>query len=380
MQTNPYIEVVESATGSPFRAGNGFVVLQNGDEIFPAMLEAIASAEGSVEFLSYVFWRSRVANLFADALIAAAGRGVAVRLLVDALGGASASTRMIWRMERAGVKVGWFRPAGVKHLRKLNHRTHRKILIVDGRVGFTGGLGIADNWLGDGQDPKHWRETHCRITGPACADLLAGFAESWRESTGERLPPPAPAPSAGDVAVHTTVSTAGTRPTAIERLLDAIFAAAVHRLWVTTAYFVPSEAVVRALAAAARRGVDVRILTNGHLTDHKLALLAGRASYQPLLEAGVKLYEYQKTMHHAKIITADSLWATIGSTNLDARSLILNDELNVSVVESRIVEALDQQFLEDLGHARRIQRSVWQQRGRLARLQESGAGVLRGQL
>jgi cardiolipin synthase len=380
MKPNRYVPIIEAATSSAFRPGNAVTLLQNGDEIFPAMLAAIRGAQESVEFLSYVFWRSRIANDFADALCERARAGIPVRLLVDALGGASMSTRMVWQMERAGIKVGWFRPARPPHLRKLNHRTHRKLLLVDGHIGFTGGVGIADVWLGSAQGPGHWRETHCRIDGPACTDLFAGFADSWQESTGESLTPPVLAPVAGKVEVQTIVSTAGGRPTPIERLLDAVFAAAQERLWITTAYFVPGDSVVQALAAAARRGVDVRLLVNGRHTDHRVTMFAGRATYQPLLDSGVKLYEYQKTMHHAKIITADSAWATLGSTNLDARSLFLNDELNISFTDPKLVQALDRQFLADLKDAHRIQRTHWYQRGRLARIVESSSNILRNQL
>jgi cardiolipin synthase A/B len=375
-----YIRIVEAATGSKFRSGNQFAILQNGDEIFPAMLEAVRAAEHTIEFQSYVFWRSHIATEFAAALCERARAGVEVRLLVDALGGASISTRTIWQLERAGVKVSWFRPGYWRHLRRLNNRTHRKILITDGRVGFTGGVGIADIWTGSAQDRRHWREIHCRIEGPACADLHAAFAESWLESTREQLPALPSPQGAGLVAVQTTVSTAGTHPTNMELLVDAVLAAAERRLWITSAYFVPSPAVVEALAAAAGRGVDVRILTNGRITDHHVTRWAGRATYEALLSAGVKLYEYQRTMHHAKVITVDSAWATIGSTNIDARSLVLNDELNVSVVDPAIITALDLGFLEDLKDSEHIRSTRWYRRSRLDRLVEYGSSLFAGQL
>ncbi len=383
MAPNPYPSLVEHATGSPFRPGNRLTLLQNGDQIFAAMLEAIKGAQSSINFLTYVFWRSSIANQFADALCERAKAGVQVRLLVDAVGAATMSSRLVWRLERAGVQVGWFRPGHLPSLRKFNNRTHRKILLVDDRIGFTGGVGIADVWLGNAQDGRHWRETHCAILGPACLDLHAGFAENWREATGRPLPPPQPSgPIAGPtIDIHTTVSTAGTsQPTAIQRLLFAVFGAAQTRLWITTAYFVPNQAVIQALARASRRGVDVRILTNGAQTDHWLTVLAGRASYAELMASGVKLYEYQKTMLHAKILTADHAWATIGSTNLDARSLIHNDELNVSVVDPAIVDQLDHQFEVDLQSAHRILPAEWHERSRLARLAESSSIVIRHQL
>jgi cardiolipin synthase len=375
-----YIGIVEDATGSKFRPGNSFTILQNGEEIFPAMLDAIKGAQHSIEFLSYVFWQSDIASQFAEALAERARAGVQVRLLVDAVGGAYISARTIWKLERAGVKVGWFRPGRWQYLRRFNNRTHRKILVVDGRVGFTGGVGIADIWTGHAQDKRHWRETHCRIEGAAVSDLRNGFVDSWREATSERLESSTPVPVSGDVAVHTTISSAERHPTQIERLMEAVFAAAEHQLWITSAYFVPTPSLVRSLVAAASRGVDVRILTNGDGTNHYITMLAGRATYHHLLAGGVKLYEYERTMHHAKVITVDGAWATIGSTNLDARSLVLNDELNVSVVDPHLISALDQQYLEDLDGARQIIPANWSQRSRLNRLFESGSSLFSDQL
>jgi cardiolipin synthase A/B len=375
-----YITLVEAATGTPFRPGNSFTILQNGAEIFPAMLEGIRSAKSSIEFVTFVYWRSRIANEFANALAERARAGVEVRLLVDAVGGAIMNTRNVWELERAGVKVAWFRPARWQYLRKLNNRTHRKVLVIDGTLGFVGGVGIADEWTGNADSRRHWRETHTCVAGPACADLQASFAESWLEATRERLKPlPAIAP-AGDIAVHTTSSTAGTRPTAIERLFLGVIAAARRRLWITTAYFVPNEHFMAALSAAVARGVDVRILTNGSLSNHRVTHLAGRASYQRLLGAGVRIFEYQGTVLHPKVITADSAWATIGSTNLDDRSLILNDEINVSVVDPGLIAALDRQFETDLARAREVQGLRWAARGWPSRLAESGAGLFRHQL
>ncbi|HUD11519.1 MAG TPA: phospholipase D-like domain-containing protein [Candidatus Saccharimonadia bacterium] len=375
------VRAVERATGSKFRAGNQCTVLQNGDEIFPAMLQAIRGAKVSVEFLTYVFWRGSVASEFADALSERARAGVDVRLLLDAAGGATIGARTVWLLERAGVRVEWFRPGRFKYIRQLNHRTHRKILIVDGSVAFTGGVGIADEWRGSAQDKKHWRETHCRIVGPAVIDMHRGFADSWLETTGVRLEIPEPAAHKSDISVHTTISTSGDAgPTDMERLFMAVIKGARHRLWITTAYFVPSEYYVCALVAAAGKGVDVRILTNGNLSNHKLALLAGRASYSRLLDAGVKIYEYQKTVLHAKVMTADRCYATIGSTNLDDRSLVLNDELNVSVTDTGVVGALDLKFLKDLKESKHIRSTHWYQRGWVNQLAERGSSVFRGQL
>jgi cardiolipin synthase len=371
---------VEAATGSIHRPGNSLVLLQNGSEIFPAMLEAIRGAKHTVEFLSYVFWRSHIASEFAEALKERAQAGVTVRLLVDAVGGATISARTIWELEKAGVQVGWFRPGNWKYLKRFNSRTHRKLLIADGRIGFTGGIGIADEWTGFGVPKKEWRETHCRIEGPAVADMHAGFSDSWYESVSERLRPVEPAPKAGTIEVHTTISTAGIRPTQAELLVDAVFSSAVKRLWITTAYFVPSPDIVSLLCAAAVRKVDVRILTNGPKTNHRVTRAAGRATYQDLLDAGVRIYEYQPTIHHSKIMTADNTWATLGSTNLDPRSLVIDDELNVSFSNNKLVDQLDNQFLADLELSEEITQEAWARRGRFDRMAEAAASLFAPQL
>jgi cardiolipin synthase len=379
---NPFLAAVEQATGTPYRPGNQFTVLQNGDQIFPLMLAAINSARTSIEFVTYVYWRSHIASQFADALCERARAGVSVRLLIDAVGGAVMNSRTVWQLERSGVQVAWFRPLRWPYLRRLNNRTHRKILLIDGHTGFTGGVGIADEWTGSAGDPQHWRETHCRIIGPACADLRAGFAENWREATHERLvlADSAPVSPAGPVAVHTTSSTAGPQPTAVELLLHAAIATATRRLWITTAYFVPNAELAERLIAAADRGVDVRVLTNGPRTNHRITRLAGQAAYPALLAAGVHIYEYRPTVLHAKVVTADSTWATIGSTNLDDRSLVLNDELNVSVADPAIAAALDRQFLADLDHSTRLDRADWPQRHLAQRAAIAAASVFRHQL
>ena len=375
-----YQKHFEEATGDKFRPGNSVKLFQNGSEIFPAMLEAIRGAQSSIEFATYVYWRSRIASEFADALCERARAGVKVRLLVDAIGGAIMSTRTVGQLERAGVRVAWFRPLRFGHLRGFNNRTHRKILVIDGRTSFTGGVGIADQWDGDAQSIEHWRETHCRIVGPASIDLHAGFAANWFEATKEQILAPVPPDEAGKVAVLTTSSKVGTRPTAMEQLFSAAITGASTRLWITTAYFVPNQQLTRDLAGASRRGVDVRIITNGRQTNHKFTRWAGQANYEYLIAAGVKIYEYQRTILHAKLITVDRSWATIGSANFDNRSLVLNDELNVSMADPMIVEQLDMQFWKDIKHSSHIGIAQWQKRPWTHSLAIAGSRVFSDQL
>lgn len=374
--------VTEAATGQPYRGGNRLVILQNGDEIFPAMIEAVQSARQSIEFCTYVYWKSRIASQFADALIERAQAGVAVRLLIDAVGGAIMDTRTLWRLERAGVKVAWFRPFRWPYLHKFNNRTHRKILIIDGQIGFTGGVGIAAEWTGHAQTRRHWRETHCQIEGPACLDLYAGFTENWREAAREELPSLSHTPEdAGHMAVQTTISTAGHRSaTQIDMLFAAVFQQVQHQLHITTAYFVPSDEICELLEAAAGRGVKVRVLTNGPLTNHKITRLAGRASYDRLLDAGIEIYEYNSTVLHTKCITADGHWATVGSANLDGRSLVHNDELNIAFGETHVTKQLDVAFADDLNRSTRITTSTWSSRGWANKLAEQSTFLVRNQL
>jgi cardiolipin synthase len=375
-----YQHPFESATGRAFQPGNHVTLLQNGVEIFPAMLEAIRGARASVDFCTYVLWRSRIASEFADALCERAKAGVTVRLLVDAVGGAVMSTRTVAQLERAGVRIAWFRPLRPGHLRLANHRTHRKILLIDGHTGFTGGVGIADEWDGNADHAKHWRETHCRITGPACAQLFAGFADNWLAATHEHLAaPPVPKPT-GHTAILSTASSVGARPTSIERLFETAVTIARERLWITSAYFVPSPALIAGLIAAAGRGVDVRVITNGPFTNHKITWRAGQATYMQLAEAGVKIYEYQPTVLHAKVMTVDHAWATLGSANFDDRSLVLNDEFNISVTDPDIVAALDQQFWRDLERSQHMRMAILHRRPWHHRLIIAGSSVFSRQL
>lgn len=375
-----YQKQFESFGTGEFRGGNELTLLQNGAAIFPAMLEAIRGAQSSIEFVTYVYWHSKIATEFADALCERARAGVAVRLLVDAIGGAIMSTRTVGALEQAGVKIAWYRPLRFGYLRRANHRTHRKILIIDAQIGFTGGVGIADQWDGNGSGPGQWRETHFRITGPACLDMVLGFHENWLEATNEDLPlPELPAPT-GNVSILTTLSSNGPRPTPMERLFEGAIAAATKKLWITTAYFVPSPELIQALCLAASKNVDVRILTNGLRTNHKVTLMAGRAKYDELIAAGIKIYEYQRTVIHVKVITVDGIWATTGSTNLDYRSLVLNDELNISFLDDENITQLDTQFLRDLQDSQEINRASRQNLSWPQRLLEQSSSAFSKQL
>jgi cardiolipin synthase len=369
-------------------SGNTVTLLQNGDDIFPAMLEAIASARQRIDFCTYVYWKSAIANRFAQALAERARAGVTVRLIIDAIGGATMDTRTLTRLERAGVQVAWFRPLTFKHLLKANHRTHRKILVVDGVVGFTGGVGIAEEWTGRAHSPHHWRETHCRLTGPVCTELLAAFADNWRTATGQRLAVPqafglSPVPADGrhqSVSIMATASRGGEQPAVLEHAFLAAFDKSRHNINLTTAYFVPNHKITNALIAAAQRGVKVRIITNGPRTNHRFTRQCSRSLYAPLLEAGVSIYEYSPTVLHSKTLTIDGHWCHIGSANMDDRSLLLNDEFDISFEHRALSKGLDEAFAQDLAHSREIDAGTWHERPWLDKTFEKTAWLLRTQV
>ncbi|MFL6190859.1 MAG: phospholipase D-like domain-containing protein, partial [Actinomycetes bacterium] len=289
--TPDFARMVEALTVAPLRQGNRVTVLRNGCEIFPSMLEAIRSAERSINFATYVYWTGSIAPEFAEALAERAEAGVEVNVLLDAVGAARMDRSLIDRLDDAGAKVAWFRPPKWYTLHKLNNRTHRKILVVDGRVGFTGGVGIAEEWTGNCEDPGHWRDTHVRVEGPVARDLLGGFLDNWAEATQTILSGRDHLPDVRGVEdgilAQVTRSTAEKGSTDAEHLFYAAIACARERIWLTTAYFAPRRAFVDALCDAVRRGVEVRVLTNGPHIDREVVRQAGRRTYQRMLECGV---------------------------------------------------------------------------------------------
>lgn len=364
-----------------FRENNAIKVLKNGDEIFPAMLEAIRGAKETVELCTYVYWRGEIAHQIANALIERAQNGVQTRLLLDALGCFKIEKELVQKMEDAGVKVARFRPPTWFGLHRLNYRTHRKILVVDGHIGFTGGVGIAEEWTGNAQDPEHWRDTHCRVDGPACSDLQAGFAENWTEATGEHLlVKKEGVEGSGRIAIQTTLSGSGKGSPSAEKLVLDIFDAANERLWITSAYFVPTGIIRQSLLRAVARGVDVRILTNGTYGNHQVTRWAGHVSYTPLLRNGIRIFEYDSTVLHAKVITMDKSWSLLGSVNIDNRSLALNDEIAISFQDAGITQLLDVHFEEDLKHSKEIKLQYWLERGFHKKALMHFSGLFRRQL
>ena len=376
--------LVESLAGSPLRRGNRVEILRNGDEIFPPMIEAIQSAQRTVNFASYIYWTGgETIAAFGDALIERAAAGVEVRILLDTVGSAAKIDRtLVGRLRDAGASVEWFRPPHWYQLDKVNNRLHRRLLIIDGKVGFTGGVGVGEEWTGNAQDPDHWRETHVRVEGPAVRDLVGGFQENWAEVTQRILTgahlPDLPCFEDG-IAVQVTRSSATKGSTDIEELFHAAVAGARRRLWITTAFFVPPDAFVEALCASAERGVDVRILVNGPHIDKEIVRRAAQRSYETLLARGVRIFEYQQTMLHAKTLLIDGAWASVGSNNLTNRSMALNSELSFSLADERLVAQLEEHFHHDLATSKEIDGATWKQRPLRKRAAESTISVFRDQ-
>jgi len=379
-----FIKAVESITGAPSSEGNQVQLLVNGDQIFPAMLEAMRSATSTLNLLTFVYWTGSIAPQVAEAVCERAKAGVRCNVLLDALGAFRIERKLIDDMRECGAHVAWFRPPRWYTLHKLNNRTHRKILVVDGRVGFTGGVGIAEEWTGNAQDPLHWRDTHIRLEGPVVRGLQGAFCENWLEATGEVLTGETYLPTLegtpDGMLAQVTRSSAGKGDTNAETLFFLAMAAAKKRLWLTTAYFAPRGALVEALVEAAERGVDVQILVPGPHIDKELVRKAGQASYSKLLKKGVKIYEYQPTMLHAKTMVVDGIWSTIGSINFDNRSFALNDEANVSIHDARLALQMEKQFELDLAQSKKFTKRRWSQRGWWQKVQERVSHLLTPQI
>lgn len=369
--------------GPGILAGNHVEDLQNGDEIFPAMLAAIASAQRSVTFETYIYWSGEVGRRFSDALSERARAGVPVRLTIDWLGSAKMDSALLEQMRQAGVVVERYRPLDWYSWDRVNNRTHRKLLIVDGAVAFTGGVGIADQWLGHAQDPQHWREAHFLLRGPAVSQFQAAFNDNWIKMTGQALSGPAYFPAlapegASDAQLFVSSPTSGSDSMHLMYLMA--LTAARRSIDLSASYFVPDELIVRALLRARERGVRVRILVPGEHTDSETVRVASRAQWGPLLAAGVEIHEYQPTMMHVKMLVVDEYLVSVGSTNFDIRSFRLNDEASLNVYDHAFAARMRGVFERDLAQSRRYRREDWEQRPWHERLREAVLRPLRSQL
>jgi len=363
--------------------GNKVRNLENGEQIFPEMLAAIRGAQRSINFESYIYWSGEVGNDFAHALEERARAGVPVHVLIDWAGSQDLDGKLVDEMKAAGVEVRFYHPLRWYNLARMNNRTHRKLLVVDGRVGFTGGVGIADPWNGDAQDAEHWRDSHYRLEGPAVAQMQAAFLDNWIKTTGKVLQGPEYFPKlepAGDALAQVFTSSPSGGGDSMQLMYLLSVTAAEQRIDLSAAYFVPDELTRRALRQALARGVKIRIIVPGANTDVEVARRASRAAWGELLQAGAEIYEYQPAMFHCKMMLVDSRLASVGSTNFDNRSFRLNDEANLNVYDPAFVSELEAVFENDLRHSRRISYGEWKRRPRLEQVMEQVSSFLSSQL
>jgi cardiolipin synthase len=369
--------------GPPLVPGNRVQPLFNGDEIFPAMLAAIHAARISITFETFIYWSGEIGQQFADAVSERARAGVKVFILLDWAGSAKMRAELLHQMRAAGCLVERYHAPKWYHLPRMNNRTHRKLLVVDGRVGFTGGVGIGDEWSGHAQDPQHWRDNHFRVEGPVVAHMQAVFMVNWTKARGtiehsaEFFPALAPA---GDQVAQMFHSSPDEGSENIRIMYLLCIAAARRRLLLTQAYFVPDDLVIAKLVEAARRGVKIEVQLPGKLTDNPMVRRASRARWGPLLEAGIRLWEYEPTNLHVKLLIADGLWTSVGSTNFDNRSFRLNDEANLNILDAGFAAAMTRTWAADREACREITLAEWQARGWTERILDRLCALLRHQL
>ncbi len=371
---------LECLVGVHFTEGNAITVLRNGDEIFPAMLDAIRQAQRSVDLMTFVYWKGWPAEKFAEALCDRAKAGLRVRVLIDALGGMQIEDGIVESMADSGVDVHWFRKPWLNSPFKQNHRGHRKVCVVDETIGFTGGVGIAEEWGGDARNEKEWRDTHFRVEGPAVDGLAAAFIQDWAETERplyddhDRFPEQ---PQPGVAAVQVVRGSASIGWDDIHTVWYVLIRSARRRIQLQTAYFSPDSHLAGALKEAAGRGVDVDILLPGPNADKRVAQLASEATYADLISAGIRIWNFQPTMLHTKVMVVDGAAALVGSSNVNRRSLDHDEEVAMVVIDEASVGLLDRQFEEDLERSRQIDLSRWQRRSAAQRTLEAAVRPIR---
>ena len=375
---------VAGAAGVPVHQGGTAELLDNGVQIFPALLEAIRSARQTIDFAVYIWEPGQVSDLLFAALTERARAGVQVRVLLDGIGGIKAPSRDIDALRAAGGQVQSFRPARLGKLTRFHKRNHRRAIVIDGRVAFTGGAAVADKWLGDADSKEHWRDTMTRLTGPPAAPIQTAFVSLWAPVAGELLsgeaffPTHLPGPDTGLRTVG-VASSPSSEDHPLRLFFEQTFLSARRTLYIATPYFVPDANLRRAVAARARAGVDVRILMPDEHTDAKAIRRTSHHYYQDLLDAGVKIYEYQPTMMHAKLVVVDGLWSVVGSANMDIRSHELNQENVLGILDAGFAGEAQASFQRDLSRSTQIDPARWARRGRWDRFLERLCAVFEEQ-
>jgi len=371
-------------SGTPVVPGNRVEILLNGQEIFPAKLAMIRSARRTINYAQYVFESGKPAEEIAAAISERCRAGIQVNVLLDAVGALAMPGQLRTEMTEAGCRVETFRPLRPFTLDRFNYRNHRRILVVDGVVGVTGGSGISGKWSGNGKEAGHWRDTDVRIEGPVVEQLQGAFAENWLEATGVAIGGPAYFPRRrldykGDVDAQVVRSSPAGGSSAMYTVFLLALSSAQRSIHITNPYFVPDEKMMSTLLDAAQRGVKVKLLIPGAI-DHNLVRQASRSAFGRLLKSGVLVYEYRPALLHAKTMVIDGIWATVGSTNLDHRSFALNEELNVVVYDSDVAGRLEEVFQQDLANSKQVTYEDWSDRGLTSRFLELLSWPLREQM
>jgi cardiolipin synthase len=383
VSSKEFLPTIAGATGGFFVNGNHVDLLNNGDEFYPAMLTAIEQAQASITIEAYIYWAGDIGLRFARALAARAEDGVIVKILLDAIGCATIGSQILETLEGGGCQVAWYHPIRWYTVGRFNHRTHRKSLIVDGCIGFTGGAGIADVWVGHAQDHTHWRDIQVRVEGPAMIPLQTGFAENWLESTGELIsgrPYYPPRDGDGGLAALTLTSSPETGASNVRTMYYLSTVCARRSIFISNPYFVPDATAIDTLIEAKQRGVDVRIMVSGRYNDNWLARHNSMRLFGRLLAAGIQILSYDRTMLHQKTMVVDGVWATIGTTNFDNRSFAHNEESNVCVYDRALAGRMEETFWADAAVCTPIQFDDWRKRGTWQRVQEVVASLLQEQV
>ena len=369
--------------GPAILGGNRVRDLQNGKEIFPAMLAAIRSAQKTITFETYIYWSGEIGEKMSEALAERARAGVKVSVMLDWMGSLKMDDQLVQRMRDAGVRVHRYRPLHWYNIARMNNRTHRKLLIVDGAVAFTGGVGIADQWDGHAEDPEHWRDMQFELTGPAVAQFQAAINDNWIKATGEVLHGPdyfPPLQRTGDADAHLFIASPAGGSESMHLMVLMAVAAAEHTIDLEAAYFVPDELVIKALLAARQRGVRIRIIVPGEHIDSEAVRLASKAEWGPLLQAGVAIHEYTPTMMHNKLLIVDSEMVSVGSTNFDVRSFRLNDEASLNVYDRELAARMTREVEKDLAQTRAYTYETWAARQLREKLLERFVLPIKSQL
>jgi cardiolipin synthase A/B len=374
---------LEAITDAKIHCGTQFEVLTNGENFYEAMLSAIAQAQKSINLEAYIFQRGKIAQRFVDALAERAAAGVKVNIALDAIGSFSTTERYLKPLTDAGGKIGWYHPIRWNTWPRLNNRTHREVIVIDGRKAFIGGAGIADHWYTTVKKQPRWRDTVVRVEGDAVVSLQATFVENWLEASGEILlgdeyfPQYAVQGNDPVMIVNSSPSVGGS--TRARVLFQTLVASAQKSICITTPYFLPDISLRRELVRAIHRGVDVKIVTPGRRSDHALTRTSSRRLYGELLKAGARIFEYQPAMIHAKVLIIDCLWAVVGSTNFDNRSFGINDEVNLAVSGSRLAARLEEDFEADISESKEVTIEEWRHRPVVERAHEVLGWILERQ-